>query len=76
MKLKDMRVSTTRYNLISRKVLERRDHFEVEAIKGIRHFESKYQYEVKWTGYDETTWIDADKLACYNLIEEYEIKSA
>jgi hypothetical protein len=46
------------------------------AIKGSRYFESKYQYEVKWAGYDETIWIDADKLACYNLIEEYEIKSA
>jgi hypothetical protein len=75
MKPKDMRVSTTHYNLISREVLEGGDHFEVEAIKGSWHFESKYQYEVKWAGYDKTTWIDADKLACYNLIEEYEIKS-
>jgi hypothetical protein len=75
MKPKDMRVPTTRYNSISREVLEGGDHFEVEAIKGSRHFESKYQYEVKWAGYDETTWIDADKLACYDLIEEYEIKS-
>jgi hypothetical protein len=46
------------------------------AIKGSWHFESKYQYEVMWVGYNETTWIDVDKLACYNLIEEYEIKSA
>jgi hypothetical protein len=76
MKPKDMCVLTTRYNSISREVLEEGDHFEVEAIKDSRHFESKYQYEVKWAGYDETTWIDADKLACYNLIEEYEIKNA
>jgi hypothetical protein len=76
MKPKDMCISTTRYNSISREVLEKRDHFEVEAIKDNRHFKSKYQYEVKWAGYDETTWIDVDKLACYNLIEEYEIKSA
>jgi hypothetical protein len=46
------------------------------AIKGSWHFESKYQYEVMWAGYNETTWIDADKLACYNLIEEYKIKNA
>jgi hypothetical protein len=55
MKPKDIRVSTTHYNSISREVLERRDHFEVEAIKGSQHFESKYQYEIKWAGYDETT---------------------
>jgi hypothetical protein len=75
MKPKDICVPTTRYNLISREVLKGEDHFEVKAIKDSRHFESKYQYEVKWARYDETTWIDADKLACYNLIEEYEIKS-
>jgi hypothetical protein len=76
MKPKDMCVPTTCYNLISREVLEGGDYFEVEAIKSSRYFESKYQYEVKWAGYNETIWIDTDKLVCYNLIEEYEIKSA
>jgi hypothetical protein len=75
MKPKNICVPTIRYNLISREVLEEKDHFEVETIKGSRHFESKYQYVVKWTGYDKTTWINADKLACYDLIEEYKIKS-
>jgi hypothetical protein len=75
MKPKNMCISTTCYNLISREVLEKRDHFEIEAIKGSRYFESKYQYKVKWVGYNKTTWINVDKLACYNLIEEYKIKS-
>jgi hypothetical protein len=59
MKPKDICVSTIRYNLISREVLEEKNHFEVEAIKDSWYFESKYQYEVKWTGYDKTTWINA-----------------
>jgi hypothetical protein len=49
-----MHVSTTHYNSISREVLKGRDHFEVKAIKNSWHFESKYQYEIKWIGYDET----------------------
>jgi hypothetical protein len=70
MKPKDMHVFTIHYNSISREVLERRDHFEIEAIKDSQYFESKYQYEVKWAEYDETTCINVDKLACYNLINK------
>jgi hypothetical protein len=47
MKPKDIHVLTIHYNLISRKVLEKRDHFEIEAIKDSQYFKSKYQYEIK-----------------------------
>jgi hypothetical protein len=43
------------------------------AILGNRLYEGKDQYEVQWEGYEDTTWHDADKLTCYELIEQYEL---
>lgn len=48
------------------------EQFIPEEILGDRIFEGKYQYLVKWEGYEETTWHDADTLQCIEMIEVYE----
>lgn len=47
------------------------DQWEVERIVGKRIKYRRIQYQVKWVGYDETTWEDAENLNCQNLIDEF-----
>ena len=47
------------------------DHWEVERIVNRRVRGSRVQYEIKWLGYEETTWEDATDLNCQNLIDEF-----
>ena len=47
------------------------DHWEVERIVNQRVRGSHVQYEIKWLGYEETTWEDASNLNCQNLIDEF-----
>lgn len=51
---------------------EGEEEFVAEAILGDRIFEGRYQYLVRWVGFVETTWHDADTLRCVEMIEEYE----
>lgn len=67
-----MRVTNARYQKNSRKVKQGRETFIVESIVGCRYYEGVYEYEVLWEGYEESSYIDADKLNCIDLIEEFE----
>lgn len=51
---------------------EAEQQYVAEEVLGDRVFEGRYQYLVKWVGYDDTTWHDADTLQCIEMIEEYE----
>ena len=42
------------------------------AIHGNRLYLGKVQYQVEWLGFSDLTWHDADRLTCYDLIEQYE----
>lgn len=69
---KGMRQPEMRYEEYSRKVRNGRTSFTVESIIGNRYLEGVYQYKVVWEGYDDATWVDADRLTCIDLIEAYE----
>ena len=73
MRKKDLRTPTARYMASTRVVMKARTRFVVKEIVGNRLFEGKQQYEVVWEGHQETTWMDADKLSCFDLIEAFTI---
>lgn len=45
----------------------------VEEVIGSREYKGVYQYEVVMKGQEQAVWMDADKLLCTDLIEEFEI---
>jgi hypothetical protein len=49
--------------------------YEVERIVGRSSRDTVLWYEVKWVGYEETTWLSFDRLNCDDLIEEYEMET-
>lgn len=53
---------------------EGEEEFVPEEIIADRIFEGKYQYLVRWEGYEDLTWHDADTLQCVDMIELYEIE--
>lgn len=69
---KGMRVANARYQKNSRKIVRGNKVFTVESVVGRAFFEGVTQYQVYWVGYDEPSWIEADKLNYIDLIEEYE----
>ncbi len=70
------RVPTARYFEDPAVVGRQEDRqYEVEEIIGNRVCEGKNQYEVRWVGIDETSWVDGDSLNCIYLIDEYELNN-
>lgn len=63
-----LRTTTARYSKTSNSTAG----YIPKAIVGSRIFRGKYQYEIQWEGYDDTTWNDADSLEFEDLVEEYE----
>ena len=45
----------------------------VEAILGARWYNGIYQYEVRMEKKRKPMWKDADKLECYDLIDQFEV---
>lgn len=50
-----LHTTTARYNNSSNSNIA----FIPKAIVGSRIYRGKYQYEIQWEGYDDTTWNDA-----------------
>jgi hypothetical protein len=76
MRKKALRTPTARFHESDRVVVEANTQYIVKAIKGNRFFEGRYQYEIEWDGFTDTNWVDADKLSCIDLMEEYEIDNS
>ena len=47
------------------------DIYEVDAIIGKKVSGGRKLYEVKWKGYDQTTWEPLRNLNCHQLVERY-----
>lgn len=72
MKKKGTRVPKTRY------VTDENDEADdgawvVTGVHGKRYWRGKLQYLLAWQGYDEMTFVDVDKLSCFELVEKYEL---
>jgi hypothetical protein len=48
----------------------------VEKIAGKCIFEGRTEYLIKYIDSDELTWIPADSLDCFEMMEEYELESS
>jgi hypothetical protein len=68
-----LRVPTSRFNDALPSASTLAEHYIAKSILGNRMYEGRYQYQIEWEGYDDTTWHDADKLPCIDLMEVYEI---
>lgn len=68
MKPLGVRTQNARFNSVSTS----QSTFIAKAIIGSRMLEGRYQYEIQWEDFEDTTWNDADQLDCIDLIEEYE----
>ena len=51
---------------------EEEEEYAVQHIVTERMFRNKLQYEVKWVGYEDTTWEPAAHLANTAALEEYQ----
>lgn len=72
MRKKGTRVPKMRYEEYTREVRDGRRTFVVQDITESRYIEGVYQYKVLWQGFVDTTWVDADRLSCIDIIEKFE----
>ena len=70
---KGVRFPATRFQ--ENEVVPDEQEFKAVEILGSRIYEGKAQYLIRWEGYEETTWHDADTLTCVELMEEYELEN-
>ena len=72
---KEERTPGTRFNEEARTSILNGREVEVEKIVESWYVEGRYEYEIVEERTGATMWIDADKLKCYEMMEQYEIKS-
>lgn len=72
MEKKGTRRPQMRFEEYSRAVQDGKRTFTVESIIESQYCEGVYQYKVLWEGFDDATWVDADRLNCIDLIEKFE----
>lgn len=72
MQKKGTRVPKMRYEEYSREVRDGRRTFTVREIIESQYIEGIYQYKVIWEGFEDSTWVDVDRLTCIDLIEKFE----
>lgn len=48
-------------------------YFYEQIYNYMKKIKLQVQYRIGWLNYDETTWIDADKCSCDELIREFEL---
>ena len=72
---KGERTPGTRFNEEARTSILNGREVEVEKIVGSWYVEGRYEYEIVEERTGATMWIDADKLKCYEMMEQYEINS-
>ena len=46
--------------------------FEVEEVVGKKRIKGRWNYEIKWKGYEEATWEPKENLNCPQLVSEFE----
>ena len=51
--------------------IEEFDEYEVESILDHRRHKNQLQYNVKWVGYTETSWISEANTYCPDLLKNY-----
>jgi hypothetical protein len=68
-----LRAPSSRFNDSQPVATTSTEQYVAKSILGNRIYEGRYQYEVEWEGYDDTTWHDADTLSCIDLMEQYEV---
>lgn len=72
MEKKGTRKPQMRFEAYSRAVRDGKNTFTVQEILESQYFEGVYQYRVLWEGFEDSTWVDADRLSCIDLIEKFE----
>lgn len=55
-------------------IRDQEGYWEVEAVVDKRYHHGLLQYQLSWKGYEERTWQYVDKLDCFELIEEFELR--